>query len=101
MQAFRGQLRCDKEILGQIEVVCNDEAGAEAVDKYLIGKGLEAGHLQKMAEEQSRAGALLGELAHSLVRERDHERVQVQAKVRFESVRQALAHRSLGVRAVK
>jgi len=100
VHAFRGRLRCDREILGQIEVVCNNEAGAEAVDGYLAGKGLETGRLQKMAEEWPRAAALLGELAQSLVREQNRERLQVQAKVSLESVRQSLSHRSLGARAV-
>jgi hypothetical protein len=100
VRAFRGGLRCDKEILGQIEIVCNDEAGAEAADKNLAARGLDAGYLHKMAEEQPRTAALLGELAQSLVRERNGERVHANAKISLESVRQFLSRRSAGARAV-
>src|SRR5207245_3965557 len=99
VHAFRGWLRCDKEVHGQIEVVCNNDAGAKELDKYLAGKGLEAHHLERMAEDRPRAATLLAELAQSLVREWKGERVQIRARASLDSVRQSLSHRSVGARA--
>jgi hypothetical protein len=99
VRAFRGWLRCDKEVTGQLEVACSNETAADELAKYLARKGVEADHLKKMAEERLRAAMLLAELAKSLVHERKGERLRVRAQASLESLRQSLP-RSVGAQAV-
>ncbi len=103
VQGFDGWLRCQNEIRGQVEITCADATAATDLDKYLARKGLSASRFEKLAEDMERPGlrGLLAELARSLVRERNGERVQVRAQVSFDSVRRSLSRRAVGAHAAQ
>jgi hypothetical protein len=101
VRAFRGQVRCGGNVDVRIEVKCADADGASEFDKYLGNKGLDAQHLETMAQQQPQAAALLRECAQSLHPEQNGVEVFVHVQATKRSIRQALGHGAIEGRTVE
>jgi hypothetical protein len=91
VRAFCSRLHCGSGVKGKFECTCSNDEGARDFENYLINKGLGVPQLRGLAAKAPRAAALLEEIANSLVRRRDGDRLFVQFSVRTATIERAFA----------